>query len=80
LRATDMAPAMALQLDDTKRELLSEFRDRGNLTTGALADYTNRHRTTVSRHLSELQAAGAVEHVHEPTALWRLVNDPESAS
>ncbi|MFC6734763.1 MarR family transcriptional regulator [Halolamina salina] len=51
-------------------------RSRGNLTTGALVDFTGLSRPTVTKRLDRLYAADCVEYLHEPTALWRLVEDP----
>jgi len=40
-----------------------------------LVDESGYSRPTVSKRLDRLHAAGCIEYVHEPTALWKLVED-----
>jgi len=67
---------MGLRIDENTDAILDEFVEHGNLTSGALADFTDLSRPTVSRHLDRLRTADAIEYLHEPTALWRLTDDP----
>jgi len=67
---------MALRIDDNTEKILDELAENGNLTSGAIADFTDLSRPTVTRHLDRLRTADAIEYLHEPTALWRLVDDP----
>jgi DNA-binding MarR family transcriptional regulator len=71
-----MTSQMALRIDPLMDEMLSLFDEKGNLTTGALVDFTEKSRATVTKRLDKLSAADCIEYVHEPTALWRLVADP----
>jgi len=67
---------MPLKRDDNLERVLDEFVEKGNLTTGALVDFTDLSRPTVTKRLDRLHAGDHVEYLHEPTALWRLVDDP----
>lgn len=67
---------MALDVDPLMDEMLSYFQDEGNLTTGALVDWTEKSRATVTGRLNQLRAADCIAYVHEPTGLHRLINDP----
>lgn len=67
---------MPLRVDTNTEKMLDHFCDHGNLTTGALVDFTGLSRPTVSKRLDRLYAAECIEYVHEPTALWRLREDP----
>ncbi|WP_254863093.1 MarR family transcriptional regulator [Halovivax gelatinilyticus] len=67
---------MALRIDDNTEKVIDQFIENGNLTTGALVEFTGLSRPTVTKRLDRLYAAEHVEYLHEPTALWRLVNDP----
>jgi len=69
---------MALRIDDNTEKILDEFVENGNLTSGAIADFTDLSRPTVSRHLDRLRTAEAIEYLHEPTALWQLEKDPRN--
>ena len=71
---------MALRIDDTTEEVLEEFDTHGNLTTGALVDFTGYTRPTVTKRLDRLHAAECIRYIHEPTALWQLVDDPREES
>jgi hypothetical protein len=67
---------MGLQVDPLMDEIIQYFVDEGNLTTGALVDWTDKSRATVTGRLNQLRAADCIEYVHEPTGLHRLVEDP----
>jgi len=57
-------------------KVLDEFAQKGNLTTGAIVEFTGLSRPTVTKRLDRLYAADHIEYLHEPTALWRLTDDP----
>ena len=67
---------MPLRIDDNTELVIEEFLTHGNLTTGALVDFTGLSRPTVTKRLDRLYAAEYVEYLHEPTALWQLTDDP----
>ena len=67
---------MTVKIDDNMDKVLEEFVERGNLTTGALVDFTGLSRPTVTKRLDRLYASDCIKYLHEPTALWQLINDP----
>ena len=67
---------MTLKIDENTEKVIDEFLERGNLTTGAIVDFTNLSRPTITKRLDRLHAANCVEYLHKPTALWRLIEDP----
>lgn len=67
---------MGLDVDSLMAEILDYFEEEGNLTTGALVDWTDTSRSTVTGRLNQLRVADCIEYVHEPTGLHRLVEDP----
>ena len=67
---------MALKIDENTEKVIDEFVEKGNLTTGSLTDFTDLSRPTVTKRLDRLRAADYIEYLHEPTALWRLLEDP----
>lgn len=67
---------MPLKIDENTNKVIDEFIDKGNLTTGAIVEFTNLSRPTVTKRLDRLYAASCIEYLHEPTALWRLIEDP----
>lgn len=67
---------MPLRIDENTERVVEELTENGNLTTGALVDFTGLSRPTVTKRLDRLHAAEYIEYLHEPTALWRLVKDP----
>lgn len=71
-----MTASMTLQVDDLMYEILSLFQREGNLTTGALVDWTGKTRATVTKRLDKLRAADCIEYVHKPTGLHCLASDP----
>lgn len=73
------ARRMGLRIDDKMHDVLDTFEEHGYATTGMLVDVTGYSRPTVSKRLDKLHAAGCIEYVHEPTALWQLVEDPREA-
>jgi DNA-binding MarR family transcriptional regulator len=75
-----MVSQMPLKRDDNLDQVLDEFVEKGNLTTGALVDFTDLSRPTVTKRLDRLHAAECIEYLHEPTALWRLVEDPRETA
>ncbi len=68
--------SMVLRIDPTMEEVLTVLAAHGYATTGMLVDETGYSRPTVTKRLDRLAAAECIEYVHEPTALWRLVEDP----
>lgn len=71
-----MIPKVTLRIDETMEDVLDVFRDHGNSTTGFLVDEVGSTRPTITKRLDRLEAAGHVEYLHKPTALWMLVSDP----
>lgn len=69
---------MPVKIDKNTELVLEELDDKGNLTTGAIVDFTSLSRPTVTKRLNRLHAADCIEYLHEPTALWRLVQDPRA--
>ena len=67
---------MPIKVDENMKKVLVEFKNKGNLTTGALVDFTGLSRPTITKRLDKLHAADHIEYLHEPTALWRLKEDP----
>lgn len=68
---------MPVKMDDVMHDVLDAFHETGGYaTTGYLVDAAGSTRPTVSKRLDRLFAAGCIEYVHEPTAFWRLVEDP----
>lgn len=67
---------MPLRIDENTEKVIEQFVQRGNLTTGALVDFTDLSRPTVTKRLDRLHAADYIEYVHEATALWQLSEDP----
>jgi len=67
---------MPVKMDENTELVLNEFKKRGNLTTGALVDFTSLSRPTVTKRLDRLHAGDCIEYLHQPTALWRLIRDP----
>ena len=67
---------MPLKIDENTEKVLDEFTEKGNLTTGALVDFTGLSRPTITKRLDRLHAAEYIEYLHEPTALWCLLEDP----
>lgn len=71
---------MALKIDENTEKVIDEFVEKGNLTTGSLTDFTDLSRPTVTKRLDRLHAADYIEYLHEPTALWRLLEDPRDGT
>ena len=69
---------MPVKIDDNTELVVEEFVEKGNLTPGALVDFTGLSRPTVTKRMDRLYAADYVEYIHEPTALWRLNEDPRN--
>ena len=67
---------MPMRIDDNTEKVIDQLVKKGNLTTGALVDFTGLSRPTVTKRLDRLHAADYIEYLHEPTALWALVEDP----
>lgn len=67
---------MGIRVDENMEKVLDEFSQNGNLTTGAIVDFTDLSRPTVTKRLDRLYAADYIEYLHEPTALWELKKDP----
>jgi len=71
---------MALKIDKNTEKVIDEFVEKGNLTTGSLTYFTDLSRPTVTKRLDRLHAADYIEYLHEPTALWRLLEDPRDGN
>ena len=72
---------MPIKMDETMQRVLDVFvATDGYATTGYLVDELGSTRPTVSKRLDRLYAAGFIEYVHEPTAFWRLLEDPREDS
>jgi Mn-dependent DtxR family transcriptional regulator len=71
---------MGLQITESIEQILDEFEDKGNLTTGALTEFTELSKPTVSKHVGQTHAAGSVEYLLEPTVLWELNQDTSDQS
>ena len=70
---------MSLRLDDDEmmHDVLDVFvATDGYATTGYLVDEVDSSRPTVTKRLDRLFGGEYIEYVHEPTAFWRLVEDP----
>jgi len=70
---------MSLRLDDDEmiHKVLDVFEyTDGYATTGYLVDEIGTSRPTVTKRLDRLSGGEYIEYVHEPTAFWRLVEDP----
>jgi len=72
-------PKMGLRIDNRMEDVLDVLSAHGYATTGMLIDETGMTRPTMAKRLDRLHAAGSIEYVHEPTALWRLVDDPRKS-
>jgi len=72
---------MPVKIDDMMADLLDIFLDtNGYATTGYLVDEADSTRPTVTKRLDRLHAADCIEYVHEPTAFWRLKQDPRETT
>ncbi len=68
---------MPVKIDDMMGKILDAFAGTdGYATTGYLVDEADSTRPTVTKRLDRLHAADCIEYVHEPTAFWRLKQDP----
>lgn len=68
---------MTLKMDAKMDDVLDVFVSTdGYATTGHLVTETGVSRPTVTKRLDRLHAGGYIEYVHEPTAFWRLLEDP----
>lgn len=75
-----MAQRMPVSVDDKTEAVLEVFHQHGYATTGYLHDETGITRPTLAKRLGRLRAAGCIEYVHEPTAFWKLVDDPRKTT
>ena len=57
------------------QQILEILKQEGNQTAGSLNDSIDTTRQTVYNHLRILETQGIVECIHQPTSLWRLVED-----
>lgn len=71
-----MKSQMGLRIDEQMSDVLDVLAENGFATTGMIVDRSGYSRPTVSKRLDRLYAAGTIEYEHEPTALWRLIEDP----
>lgn len=67
---------MPLEIDENTERVIEQFVEHGNLTTGALVNFTGLSRPTVTKRLDRLYTADCVAYLHQPTALWQLKKDP----
>lgn len=67
-----------LEINKNTERVIEQFVEHGNLTTGALVEFTGLSRPTVTKRLDRLFAADYIEYLHRPTALWRLTADPRT--
>lgn len=71
---------MPVKMDATMQDVLDVFvATNGYATTGYIVDEIHSTRPTVTKRLDRLHAADCIEYVHEPTAFWRLEEDPREA-
>lgn len=71
---------MPVKMDETMRQVLDVFVETdGYATTGYLVDEMESTRPTVTKRLDRLYSADCIEYVHEPTAFWRLLDDPRES-
>jgi hypothetical protein len=70
--------SVTLQMTPSMRALLDWFNGQpcACATIGYVTDNTTYSRETIRQNLKQLAADGSAELVHEPTALYRLQNDP----
>jgi len=71
----DRTTRAGLRVDPLMDEILNHLVD-GRATTGALVDWTETTRATVTKRLDKLKSADCIEYAHKPTALWVIVDDP----
>lgn len=72
-----MSSQEMLRIDENMEKVLEAFEENdGCATTGYLVEETGLSRPTVTKRLDRLHAAEYIEYAHEPTALWRLNEDP----
>lgn len=71
---------MSLRVDDKMDDVLDVIAEHGCATTGHILDETGFSRPTVSKRLDRLHASDCIAYLHEPTALWVLVDDPRDES
>ena len=62
-------------LTDADRKILDVLSGKP-LTKGAIVDRTGLHRNTVGNRLDALNYGGAIDCIHDRTALYELVDDP----
>lgn len=68
---------MALPMDNALKAVLDVFvKTDGYATTGYLVDETELSRPTINKRLDRLRVTDCIEYVHEPTAFWKLKQDP----
>ncbi len=70
---------MPVRTDEIMNRILNAFHETdGYATTGYLVDAANSTRPTVTKRLDRLYAGDCIEYIHEPTAFWRLKEDPRN--
>jgi len=72
--------SMPIKVDEKTEAVLDVFSRHGYATTGYIHDETGITRPTLAKRLDRLYAADCIEYVHEPTAFWRLVEDPRGTT
>ncbi len=75
MAATHQTVLDAGDLSTTDEAILDELAE-GARTKGYLVDATGKHRNTIRHRLDVLEAGDVVACLHEPTALYELVDDP----
>ena len=73
-----MATRMAIDMTDSMVDLLDWFAEQpcSCATVGHIADESSYSRETVRSNLKQLMAGEHAERRHEPTATYRLLEDP----
>lgn len=64
-------------LTDADRQILDVLSEKP-LTKGAIVDRTGLHRNTVGNRLDALNYGGAIDCIHDRTALYELADDPRT--
>lgn len=57
-------------------EVIDALEEHGCATTGYISASTGHTSPVVKRRLDKLLFGGYIEYIHEPTAFWKLTNDP----
>lgn len=69
------ATPVPVELSDADKAILDCLKE-GRATIGKIADDTGYSGEHIRNRLHRLRGEGYVEIIHDPTALWELVEDP----